>query len=132
MLQSYKSPTVQMDEGGSIHDLSPSPQSSPAEMLALGAGFVRRQFLVILSVLPLTVGLAIAYLYTTPPLYTAKASLLIDTGKVQVFKQSVLGDSPLISWMVDSQLEILKSESFALSVVKKLHLDQDPEFVAPQ
>ena len=131
MLQSYKSPTVQMDEGGSIHDLSPSPQSSPAEMLALAAGFVRRQFLVILSVLPLTVGLAIAYLYTTPPLYTARASLLIDTGKVQVFKQSVLGDSPVTSWVVDSQVEILKSESFALSVIKKLHLDQDPEFVAP-
>jgi succinoglycan biosynthesis transport protein ExoP len=120
-----------MDEGGSIHDSSPSPQSSPAEMLALGAGFVRRQFLVILSVLPLTVGFAIAYLYTTPPLYTAKASLLIDTAKVQVFKQSVLGDSQLNSWVVDSQLEILKSESFALSVIKKLHLDQDPEFVVP-
>ena len=100
-------------------------------MIALGLGFVRRQFAIILAVIPLTVGLAVAYLYNTSPLYTAKAGLLIDTGKVQVFQRSVLGDDPVTSWAVDSQLEILKSESFALSVVKKLHLDQDPEFVAP-
>ena len=31
--------------------------------------------------------------------------------------------------MVDTQLEILKSENFALSVIKKLELTQDPEFV---
>ena len=33
--------------------------------------------------------------------------------------------------MMDSQLEILKSENFALSIVKNLHLTQDPEFVGP-
>ena len=110
MLQSYKSPTVQMDEGGPVNDLAPSSQSSPAELLAQGLGFVRRQFLIILSVVPLTVGLAIAYLYSTPPMYTAKASLLIDTGRVQVFKQSVLGDGPVSSWVVDSQIEVLRSE----------------------
>ena len=34
--------------------------------------------------------------------------------------------------MMDSQLEILKSENFALSIVKNLHLTQDPEFVEAQ
>ena len=33
--------------------------------------------------------------------------------------------------MMDSQLEILKSENFALSIVKNLHLTQYPEFVEP-
>ena len=32
---------------------------------------------------------------------------------------------------VDSQIEILKSENVALSVIKNLHLTQDPEFIAP-
>ena len=31
--------------------------------------------------------------------------------------------------MVDSQIEILKSDNFALSIIKKLGLTQDPEFV---
>jgi polysaccharide biosynthesis transport protein len=120
-----------MDEGGPVNDLAPSSQSSPAQLLAQGLGFVRRQFLIILSVAPLTVGLAIAYLYSTPPMYTAKASLLIDTGKVQVFQRSVLGEGPVSSWAVDSQMEILKSDSFALSVIKNLQLDQEREFVGP-
>ena len=35
------------------------------------------------------------------------------------------------SGTVDTQLEILKSENIALSVIKDLHLTQDPEFVSP-
>ena len=81
--------------------------------------------------MPLAVGLAAAYLYITPPLYSAQAKILIDTGKVQVFKQSILGDDPVNLAMVDSLTEVLKSDTFALSIVNKLHLDQDPEFVGP-
>ena len=33
--------------------------------------------------------------------------------------------------MIDSQIEIMKSENFALSIIKNLHLTQDPEFVGP-
>ena len=78
----------------------------------------------------MSLALAIAYLFTTPPLYTATASLLIDPGRVQVFKQSILGDTANPA-VVYSQIEILKSESFALSVIKRLQLDHDPEFVSP-
>ena len=56
---------------------------------------------------------------------------MIDTGRVQVFKQSILGDGLANPAVVYSQIEILKSESFALSVIKSLHLDQDPEFIGP-
>jgi polysaccharide biosynthesis transport protein len=128
MLQAYKSPSVQVEEPAS-RDFSPA-QPSPAELLSLAVGLVRRQFLVVLLVLPLTVGLAAIYLYITPPLYSAKASILIDTGKVQVFPKSILGDGPGGSPMVDSQVEILRSDTFALSVIRSLHLTQDPEFVA--
>ena len=100
-------------------------------MFATAVGFIRRQFLVVISVLPLTLGLAAAYLYMTPRLYSAQASVLINTGKVQVFKQSILGDDPVNMAMVDSLTEVLKSGTFALSIINKLRLDQDPEFVGP-
>jgi polysaccharide biosynthesis transport protein len=128
MLQAYKSPSVQVEEPAS-RDFSWA-QPSPADTLSLAVGFVRRQFLIVLFVLPLAVGLAAVYLYITPPLYSAKASILIDTGKVQVLPKSILGDGPIGSPMVDSQVEILRSDTFALSVIRALNLAQDPEFAA--
>ena len=63
----------------------------------------------------------------------ATASLLIDTKKVQLFQQqSMFSEMPIDAGMVDSQVEILKSETIALAVIDKLHLDQDPEFVNPR
>ena len=129
MLQIYKSPSVQVEEGEPTHDVPYSAQPSLADLFAKVIGFIRRQFLVVLSVLPLTIGLAVVYLFTTPPLYSARARMMIDTQKVQVLRQSILGDDPFNSVMMDSQIEILKSENFALSIVKNLDLTKYPEFV---
>ena len=64
------------------------------------------------------------------PSYTAQAQLLIDARKVQVFQQqSILGDIPIDTAQVESQVEILKSENIASAVIKNLHLTEDPEFV---
>ena len=96
MLQIYKSPSVQVEEGESTHDVPYSAEPSLADLFTKVIGFIRRQFLVILSVVPLTIGLAAVYIFTTPPLYSAEARMMIDTGKVQVFKQSILGEIPSI------------------------------------
>jgi succinoglycan biosynthesis transport protein ExoP len=129
MLQIYKSPSVEAGQDGLTHDVPYSAQPSLADLFVAVIGFIRRQFPIVLSVLLLTIGLAAIYLFTTPPLYSAKAKLMIDTQKVQVLRQSVLPDDP-VSWVVmDSQLEIMKSENFALSIVKNLRLTQYPEFV---
>src|SRR5215469_8884674 len=100
------------------------------EALESFAGLVRRQFPVILFVLLLILAVVAVFLFTTPPRYTAQAKLLIDSRKVQLFQQqSVLGEIPVESATVESQIEILKSENIALSVIKDLHLIEDPEFV---
>ena len=127
MLQIYKSPSVQGREGDSLHDVPSSEGPSPAEQLARFVGFIQRRYAIILSVLPLTTGLAVVYLLTTPPLYQGQASLLVDTGQVQVFQESVLREDP-VNLAIESQLEILKSENFARSIITKLQLTHDPEF----
>jgi len=100
------------------------------EVLESFAGFVRRQFPVILFVLLLTLAVVAVFLFATPPRYAAQAKLIIDSRKVQLFQQqSVLGEIPVESATVESQIEILKSENIALSVIKDLHLIEDPEFV---
>ena len=56
--------------------------------------------------------------------------MLIDTKKVQLFQQqSMFSDMPIDASTVESQVEILKSETIALAVIKQLHLTDDPEFV---
>jgi hypothetical protein len=62
--------------------------------------------------------------------YSAQTKLMIDTGRIQVLRQPVLGDD--LNWQtLDSQIEILKSENLALKIIESLHLTRDPEFIGP-
>ena len=124
MLQIDKSPSIQVEESTAAPD-----GRSSAELFAFYVGFIRRQFLVVLFVMLLTIVLAAVYLLTTPPLYTGHAKIMIDPGKVQLFQHSIFGDDPINAQMVDSQIEILKSDNFALSIIKNLQLNQNPEFM---
>ena len=105
----------------------------PEETLAHLVSFIRRQLPVIVFVTLLGMALGVVYLVTTPPSYTAHAKLLVDSRKINLFQQqqSILGDIPIDTASVESQVEILTSENVALSVIKDLHLAQDPEFIGP-
>ena len=108
--------------------------ASPHETLQRYIAFVRQQFLVIALVTLLGVVLGVVYLVTTPPSYTAKAKLIIDSRKVNLLpvqQQAIWGDFPLDTAAVDSEVEVLKSENVAVSVIENLHLMQNPEFIAP-
>ena len=73
MLQGFKWPSLQEPEGGTTYNVPPSAELSLSDLLGTAIGFIRRQYLVVFSVLPLTIGVAAAYLYTTPPIYSAQA-----------------------------------------------------------
>ena len=122
MLQTYQSPSVEVGEG------APADGPSFAELFFTALGFVRRHLLAILSLVLLAIGLAVVYLYVTPPVYKGVTRIIIDTSKEQVFKQSIL-EGPADAAMMDSQIEVLRSENFALSIISKLGLTRDPEFV---
>jgi succinoglycan biosynthesis transport protein ExoP len=102
---------------------------SPAESVEKFISFLRRQLPTLLFTTVACTVLGTIYLVSAPPLFTARTSIIIDARKVQLFQQqSILGDIPVDSAGVESQLGILKSEQIALSVIKKLHLTDDPEF----
>ena len=78
----------------------------------------------------LTIALSVIYLITARASFTAQAQMMIDAHKLQVFQQqSILGDVPIDTAQVESQIEVLKSENVASAVIKNLHLTEDPEFV---
>jgi polysaccharide biosynthesis transport protein len=126
---------LQIDKARStVESAAPATEvASPEELYAAFIAFVRRQFPVIIFVILLMLGLAAVYLFTTPPRYTGEAVMIIDTHQANLFQQqnSISVDMPVDTAMVDSQVEILKSENIALSVIKDLHLADDAEFVGP-
>ena len=111
-------------------DTRPDENFASQEALQSLMGLIRRQLPVIIFVVLFTTALGTIYAMTARPSFTAQAQLLIDARKVQVFQQqSILGDVPIDTAQVESQVEILKSENVASSVIKNLHLTDDPEFV---
>src|SRR5262249_13082268 len=108
----------------------PDETFSSTEALHSLMGLIRRQLPVMIFVILFTTALGTIYTMTARPSFTAQAQLLIDARKVQIFQQqSILGDIPIDTAQVESQVEILKSENVASSVIKSLHLTDDPEFV---
>ena len=87
----------------------------------------RRSFSFLLAI-GLALGAGGLYLVVAKPSYSATAQLLIDTKR---------SDSPGAQFMlvdttvVESQIETIKTDKIAVTVIKKLALDQDPEFLEP-
>ena len=105
--------------------------SSPAEDLTTYINIIRRQLPLIILIVACTTALGLTYLFTATPKYTATARMVIDTHHMQLFQQQPFQASPVIdSGAVETQVEILKSKNVSQSVIKNLHLTDDPEFVA--
>ncbi|MBU6461126.1 MAG: polysaccharide biosynthesis tyrosine autokinase [Bradyrhizobium sp.] len=101
-----------------------------ADLVERLTGFVRRQYPIFVFIIACALALGLVYLITTPAKYTSHAMLLIDSSKLRILQQEApLGDIPIDTAQVETQVEILKSENIGLSVIKDLKLTDDPEFV---
>jgi succinoglycan biosynthesis transport protein ExoP len=125
MLQTEQSQSLRNLDAAAETRASPDPFQSTLE-------FLRRQYRVIALATLLIIALAAVYVLTARPSYTASAMLMIDSKRVQLFQpQSMFSDLPVDASTVESQVEVLKSDTVALAVIKKLNLLDDPEFVGP-
>jgi succinoglycan biosynthesis transport protein ExoP len=106
------------------------------EQVPIGFGNIlialRRRWLFIFVCAFVCLALAVTYVVLATPLFTATSTIVLDTRMNQFLqKQDIIADSSVDSSFVDSQVELLSSESILLSVIKKLGLTQDREFVGP-
>jgi uncharacterized protein involved in exopolysaccharide biosynthesis len=108
-------------------DNLPPPEFHPAPAVSLVqvVAFLRRRLSIILLTCLATLGIAIIYLITAVPMFTANAKLIINS-------KTTAWDLGAVATIVESQIEIIKSESIASAVIEKLALAQDPEFVTGQ
>jgi polysaccharide biosynthesis transport protein len=104
---------------------------SMAELFAYGLGVVRRQILVVFLFVILGASLGVVVFLKAVPTYTATATLLVDTHKIDLLQQPAVSSEMSIASMgaMESQIELLKSDEVTLSVIKKLRLWEDPRFV---
>ncbi|MGY8685936.1 Wzz/FepE/Etk N-terminal domain-containing protein [Bradyrhizobium sp. UFLA05-153] len=108
-------------------DNLPPPEFRPAPAVSLAqvVAFLRRRLLIILLTCLATLGIAIIYLITAAPKFTASAELIINS-------KTTAWDPATVATIVESQIEIIKSESIASAVIEKLGLAEDPEFATSQ
>lgn len=83
---------------------------------------VRRQKWLIATVAGIMVGLAALYCAVVTPKYTTSAQLLIDVDRVRGLDVTSMGPTLVDSGMIDSQVEILKSERIAKAVIQEMKL----------
>ncbi|MGY4606972.1 succinoglycan biosynthesis transport protein ExoP [Bradyrhizobium sp. USDA 4474] len=99
--------------------------------VSVALGLISRQYPVMIITVLLCLAMAGVYLATAPKRFTGTAVLLMDSRKMQGLQTQVgaSGDNPIDTAMVDSQVEVLKSETIASAVIKDLRLLDSPEFM---
>jgi polysaccharide biosynthesis transport protein len=92
--------------------------------------FIARQWRLIALVTVLAVIVGATYLAVTPSRFTASADMIIDTKRVTWTQSEMATDNRMVEdASVESEIETTKSEKVALSVIRRFHLNEDPEFV---
>ena len=110
----------------------PVQENSPRELVNRAIGIVRRQFAVIALIAVVATSLGAFYAFIAPPTYTAESTVVIDPRRVQLFPKAPFSEGQIDSPALESEIELVKSEPVALSVINDLGLAKDPEFLGPQ
>lgn len=92
--------------------------------------FLKRQWRLIALVTGLGIVVGATYIALSPAKYTAETDMIIDTKRVTWTQAEMQAENhPIEDASVESEIETTKSEKVALAVIRRLHLDDDPEFI---
>ena len=79
--------------------------------------------------------LGLGYVVTATPLFTATSEILVDTRLAQADDgeggNRSLAELGMDAMSIDSQVAVLTSQRLAITVLKRLHLEDDEEFATP-
>jgi succinoglycan biosynthesis transport protein ExoP len=105
------------------------PNSGTLSMLQI-RDFLGREWRLIALVTGFSIILGATYIAISPSRYTAQADMIIDTKRVTWTQSEMASDNrTLEDASVESEIETTKSEKVAETVIRRLHLTEDPEFV---
>jgi exopolysaccharide transport family protein len=110
-------------------------QSGVGALLNFVRGFLRRQYVIIIVSVALSLAAGIILLRIIPPTYTANVQILLGLPKPQFIQQQSLVPEVLFDVReFETQLQILKSQTVANNVINRLNLAADfaPSLRLPQ
>lgn len=91
-------------------------------------GFLWRNWLPIVAAMVACLSLGVIYIRSAEQTFTATARVVIDPEQARIASQdSVSGAIIIETGEVESQIEIVKSEAIAMTVIERLKLIEDPE-----
>jgi succinoglycan biosynthesis transport protein ExoP len=94
--------------------------------------FLGREWRLITLVTALAILLGGAYVALSPSMYTAQADMIIDTKRVTWSQSEMSSENRTMEdASVESEIETTKSEKVIVAVIKRLRLNEDPEFIGP-
>ena len=105
------------------------PSSGTLSMLQV-RDFLGREWRLIALVTGLAIVIGATYIAISSSRYTAQADMIIDTKRVTWTQAEMSSENRTIEdASVESEIETTKSEQVGLAVIRRLHLNEDPEFV---
>src|SRR6202171_2920104 len=124
---------LRMNSAGQFPPYTPAidndPSSGTLSMLQL-RDFFGREWRLIALVTGLSIVLGATYVALSPSRYTAQADMIIDTKRVTWTQTEMASENRMVEdASVESEIETTKSEKVAISVINRLQLTKDPEFV---
>jgi succinoglycan biosynthesis transport protein ExoP len=124
---------LQMPARKSFEDsrIVPAEERDSSQYFDLGYifGAIRRQSKLIIGLSAIGMIIGVIYVATSVPLYSTTTSIIIDRRQVRAVQDvSAIADAGPDVFLVDSQVEVLRSERIALAVVDQLNLASDPNF----
>jgi polysaccharide biosynthesis transport protein len=94
--------------------------------------FLARQWRLIALVTGLAVISGVTGLKFTPSQYTAQADLLLDNKNLTWTRSELTTEDRMVDIpAVETEIETIMSEKIALAVARRLHLDEDQDFIGP-
>src|SRR6266702_6597676 len=122
-----------MNIAGPFSPYTSAPETAqPAGTMSLSQirDFLSRQWRLITAITGFCIVLGIIYIALSPFRYTAQADMIIDTKRVTWTQSEMASENHSVDdAQVESEIETTKSEKVVTSVIRRLHLDSDPEFV---
>src|SRR5947209_3690115 len=92
--------------------------------------FISRQWRLIVLAMGFGIVFGALYIAISPTKYTAQADMIIDTKRVTWTQTEMATDNRMVEdASVESEIETTRSERVMASVIRRLHLTEDPEFV---
>jgi len=122
-----------MNVAGQFPPYVPAPESyddSGSATMVQVRDFLGRQWRLIALVTGLAIIVGASYIALSPARYTAQADMIIDTKRVTWTQSEMSSENRAIEdASVESEIETTKSEQVAIAVIRRLHLDEDAEFI---